>query len=157
MKYYVYHLIDPRNSKAFYVGKGSGDRINHHGTVSDKSNPEKVRRIRSIVDDGLEVIRVKVALFTDEQDAYDYEREQINSMLGLTNGPRGLVDADYGFMYRRLMEMYKTQVLYIVNGIDYDLHTATGKLTGVLKKAHEDGLMSLIAECRMEMRKEYAK
>ena len=26
MKYYVYHLIDPRDDSVFYVGKGQGNR-----------------------------------------------------------------------------------------------------------------------------------
>ena len=27
LKYYVYCLIDPRDSKIFYVGKGKGNRV----------------------------------------------------------------------------------------------------------------------------------
>ena len=30
MKYYVYHLIDPRDNSVFYIGKGTGNRINDH-------------------------------------------------------------------------------------------------------------------------------
>lgn len=26
-EFYVYHLVDPRNDKVFYVGKGKGHRV----------------------------------------------------------------------------------------------------------------------------------
>ena len=28
--YYVYALVDPRNQKVFYIGKGKGDRVSNH-------------------------------------------------------------------------------------------------------------------------------
>lgn len=27
LKFYVYRLVDPRNGRTFYVGKGKGDRV----------------------------------------------------------------------------------------------------------------------------------
>jgi len=56
--YYVYILIDPRNNKIFYVGKGKGNRINQHllGTLNDKTHEtEKIKKIREIQNSGLEV------------------------------------------------------------------------------------------------------
>jgi hypothetical protein len=35
-KWYVYELIDPRTNRPFYVGKGSGNRIDHHEKEADK-------------------------------------------------------------------------------------------------------------------------
>ena len=29
-KFYVYDLIDPRDLRTFYVGKGQGDRVSQH-------------------------------------------------------------------------------------------------------------------------------
>ena len=34
LNYYVYVLVDPRNSKIFYVGKGIGNRVFAHVTCS---------------------------------------------------------------------------------------------------------------------------
>ncbi|MCF6276650.1 MAG: GIY-YIG nuclease family protein [Candidatus Magasanikbacteria bacterium] len=51
LKYYVYFLIDPKNNKVFYVGKGKGNRINHHflGALDDKKNEsEKIEKIKEI-------------------------------------------------------------------------------------------------------------
>jgi len=36
-RFYVYKLIDPNTSLPFYIGKGSGDRINQHERQKDKS------------------------------------------------------------------------------------------------------------------------
>jgi hypothetical protein len=38
--YYVYLLIDPRNDKVFYVGKGKGNRVNQHllGALNKKNS-----------------------------------------------------------------------------------------------------------------------
>ena len=47
--FYVYMLIDPRNNKPFYVGKGKGNRVFQH--VEDaKNNP-------SISTDKYDIIR----------------------------------------------------------------------------------------------------
>jgi len=36
--FYVYALIDPRNNKPFYVGKGKGERWKHHFRETKKKN-----------------------------------------------------------------------------------------------------------------------
>ena len=38
-EYYVYGLIDPRNRKIFYIGKGTGNRIFEHERES-QGKPE---------------------------------------------------------------------------------------------------------------------
>ena len=43
-EYYVYGLIDPRNNKLFYIGKGTGNRVFQHVAESDK-NPESLTNI----------------------------------------------------------------------------------------------------------------
>jgi hypothetical protein len=87
-KWYVYHLIDPRDNKVFYVGKGSGDRDKQHqievGT-SKAINHAKCSKIDDILSSGLQVKRIRVAYFCCEITAYNFETEQIQSYKGLTN------------------------------------------------------------------------
>lgn len=37
--YYVYALVDPRNSKIFYIGKGKGNRVFQHAEAALLDNP----------------------------------------------------------------------------------------------------------------------
>jgi hypothetical protein len=51
--FYVYVLVDPRSAEIFYVGKGTGERLLHHGREADfaahgRAGSAKVRRIREI-------------------------------------------------------------------------------------------------------------
>lgn len=84
-KWYVYELVNPIDGKTFYVGKGSGNRIEQHekdalkGVCSKKCN--KIKHIWSL---GFEIQRRKNALFCDEQAAYDYETDLI-AEIGLSN------------------------------------------------------------------------
>lgn len=50
IKYYVYCLVDPRDGKVFYVGKGKGDRAfaHVHNAVEQPDEGEKNRRINEI-------------------------------------------------------------------------------------------------------------
>jgi len=52
LEYYVYLYVDPRDSKPFYVGKGTGNRILTH--LSDREESEKVKRIAELRKLGLE-------------------------------------------------------------------------------------------------------
>lgn len=86
-KWYVYNLIDPRDNSVFYIGKGTRNRINYHEREArnKESYGSKVDRIRSIVNSGLNVIKLKIANFNCEQSAYNLESELIKSTDGLTN------------------------------------------------------------------------
>lgn len=83
--FYVYKLIDPRDGKPFYVGKGKGKRYSHHEKEAKAgSKHEKCERIREILEAGLQVAHEIVKEFEKEQDAYDYE-EKIIAEIGLHN------------------------------------------------------------------------
>ena len=90
MKFYVYELIDPRNNKTFYVGKGSGNRVNKHELSIKKynkditNNIEKYNIINSILNDGMNT-KIKIVYESvNELDCYKKEENLIQEY-GLSN------------------------------------------------------------------------
>ncbi len=103
--YYVYLLIDPRTEpgRTFYVGKGCGNRINHHllGALEiDKIEKEKIKTIRNIQADNLNVGLVILRHGLTEKEAFEVESAMID-FLGkesLTNLVLGHHATDRGLM-----------------------------------------------------------
>lgn len=93
-RYYVYHLIDPRDGSIFYVGKGCGCRINHHvknARAGRVDNAAKHKRIALIMADGLRVIERKVSVGLSELNALQIEEKMIREMKeSLTNISKGM-------------------------------------------------------------------
>ena len=55
-KWYVYQLIDPRNNKVFYIGKGTGNRIHEHEKeASNGVCSHKCHKINKIRNSGLKI------------------------------------------------------------------------------------------------------
>jgi hypothetical protein len=83
--YYVYVLIDPFTNKIFYVGKGSGKRVNSHEKFkSGCNNIHKDLVIKKILESH-ELVPYKILKeFNNEDDAYDYE-EKIIQEIGIKN------------------------------------------------------------------------
>lgn len=103
LEYYVYLLIDPRTNKTFYVGKGHGNRINHHliGALEENlDEKEKVKTIRSIQSLGLEVGLVILRHGLTEKEAYEIECAMIDfiGVKHLTNLVKGHHSFDKGVM-----------------------------------------------------------
>lgn len=82
LPYYVYELRDPRNNEVFYVGKGTGLRLDAHtpGTEDDKR-----RRIADIAAAGLEVSRLVIGRFETEAEAFAVESVLIKWVYGFAN------------------------------------------------------------------------
>ena len=57
-KHYVCTLVDERNGDIFYVAKGAGERVHHHGKEAGSSDAEteKLNKIREIEKSGYSVI-----------------------------------------------------------------------------------------------------
>jgi hypothetical protein len=80
--YYVYTLAYP-DGRIFYIGKGRRNRINEHELYAKSNrrytyNKLKISTIKEIWDSGHEVVKNKVAFFSQELDAYMYEWAMIN-------------------------------------------------------------------------------
>ena len=83
--WYVYELIDPRTDTVFYIGKGTRNRLDAHEQEAKSGiNSHKCNKIRSIWEDGHQIVKRKVAQFWDEKAAYEHEAERI-AEIGLTN------------------------------------------------------------------------
>lgn len=94
-KYYVYTLSYPKSmgGTVFYVGKGTGDRINQHEIEAQGKhyarNPYKINVIRKIQRSGQHIVKNKLAYFDIEQDAFMYEIALIFLLPHLTNATVG--------------------------------------------------------------------
>lgn len=101
--YYVYLLIDPRTNKVFYVGKGCGERINHHllGALEEKTKEtEKIKTIRDIQKVGKEVGLTILRHGLTEKEAFEIECAMIDflGIENLTNLVNGHYSAERGKM-----------------------------------------------------------
>lgn len=88
--FYVYKLIDPRNNKTFYVGKGKEDRKYYHIKNVKRNNAPNgndylYNKIKSILKDGYEDVKYEtVKRFCDEDQAYKKEKQLIKK-IGIEN------------------------------------------------------------------------
>ena len=122
-KFYDYFLMHP-NGIVFYVGKGTGNRINEHEIEAKRGiKSRKCDVIRKIWANGEEVIKQKVAFFDNEKNAYDLEMLLIaffgrENLTNRTDGGEGLRE---GNQIAKKGE-HKSFVLYIPVTLVDDLH-----------------------------------
>ena len=72
LKYYVYALVDPRDKRIFYVGKGTSDRVYQHAedSLDEMNESRKLSKIREIHNAGLEVEYYIIRHNLTEQEAF---------------------------------------------------------------------------------------
>jgi uncharacterized protein len=106
--HYVYRLLDPRDGKTFYVGKGVGQRVLQHewdaleGTIP----AERLQQIRNIHTSGHHVRLIIHRHGLDENTAKHVEASLIDVFPNLLNLVRGH-DADLGVAeLENLIERY---------------------------------------------------
>ncbi len=103
--YYVYVLIDPRDNKIFYVGKGHGNRVFNH-INNPKGTSEKVATIQAIQAEGKEIQHYIIRHGLSEQEAFIVEsilidfltESNFRHVAALTNIQAGHGQYDYGIM-----------------------------------------------------------
>ena len=91
---YVYGLIDPRTGAMFYVGKGTGYRLNQHeGEARRGKLGAKNEKIREILSCGLRVECRVLEEFDTDAEAYVVEKaliaEHRDSLTNLNSGGGG--------------------------------------------------------------------
>ena len=125
LKYYVYKLIDPRDGKVFYIGKGKGNRVFSHINLSlryesrDEEISDKISLIREIKNDGLDVITIIHRHgINDEDTAYQVEAALIDEYNNLTNIQGGHNSNDYGpINVNQVENIYRLEKL-VIDDID---------------------------------------
>lgn len=146
-KFYCYALIDPSTNEPFYIGKGSGLRINDHFIPPFRSNNRKEAKIKGLLAKGyqpFEIGRV-ICKLTSEKEAFDVESFYIRyvfSMERLTNivfgqnlnlfRNSGDFEQRYGFDIPIVIQhnniRYELLDLFLGAGLDQILHEITSKI-----------------------------
>lgn len=86
--FYVYALVDPRDNKVFYIGKGIGNRVFSHELESEKSynsEKKKLQKICEIEKNGFLVKRLIVNWGLNESEAFVAEATLINMLNNMPN------------------------------------------------------------------------
>lgn len=75
LDFYVYALVDPRNRKIFYIGKGSGNRVFQHceTALQDDKESLKLNLIRDIIASGAKVEHYILRHKLSEKEALQIE------------------------------------------------------------------------------------
>jgi hypothetical protein len=125
LKYYVYLLVDPRDGKIFYVGKGKGDRVfaHVHCALTTEGESDKLNTIRDIKRAGKEVRYYIARHGMEEKEAFLVESVLIDlltfrdfaSVANITNIQSGHHQFDRGIKTAEELE-----VLY--NGGELEEH-----------------------------------
>lgn len=90
--FYTYTLAYP-DGTVFYVGKGTGNRIDHHEKEAHRGHAcKKCQTIRLIWATGEQVVKTKVREHLTEDEALDLEAKTIDML-----GPWNLTNGDYPF------------------------------------------------------------
>lgn len=150
LAFYVYVYTDPRSDRAFYVGKGHGNRAFAH--LSATGEHEKVQRIAEIRGAGYEP-RIEILAFgLDENTAYKVEAAAID-LIGFENltnrvvghGARQFgrmsVDAVHARLSGRKLERFEHDCIAIT--VTHSLARARKRLGSRFEDSSDDAIAAL--------------
>ena len=82
LAYYVYALVDPRDHKIFYIGKGKDNRVFQHAaaTIDEIEQGLKLETIKDIISEGKQVEYYILRHNLDEKEAYLVESAIIDML-----------------------------------------------------------------------------
>jgi hypothetical protein len=105
LKYYAYMLTDPTDSRPFYIGKGTANRVFNHLAFALSETEEqnlKYYKIRAIINGGSQVEHVVVRHGLTEKEALQIEAAVIDTLVYsgvlLTNKASGHNSIEKGLM-----------------------------------------------------------
>ena len=126
--YYVYCLVDPRDKKIFYIGKGVGNRVFAHACDAleyEDVSTYKLEKIREIIRSGHEVEHYIIRHKLTEEDALTVESvlidfltyQEFNTESLLTNIVAGHHQWGEGIMTTdQIMQIYDCKPLQLKSG-----------------------------------------
>jgi hypothetical protein len=93
MNYYVYSYSDPETLLPFYIGKGTGDRLNSHlrETKDSTDNKRKFNKIQKLIKTGLYPIISIIKDELSEEEAYILEAQLISQYGRKGYDPNGIL------------------------------------------------------------------
>ena len=154
LKFYVYCLIDPRDEKPFYIGKGKENRVFEHARSSIKNelNSDKLDKIREIRSNGLKVKHIIIRHGLSEDEAFKVESSLIDFMRhfgkGLTNEVFGHGTFKFGLMTaNEIISAYNAKPLnslqhnVVIININKTYERAKGGIS-IYKATHESWIIS---------------
>jgi len=120
---YVYMLIDGRNNKPFYIGKGKDERCNYH-VKEAKYYPErkskKLNKIRSILNDGFEIKIKKIEDDVTDEDALDFECLVISELRDIGFDLTNVTEGGDGASGYKHTEQHKNRMSFLMRGRKFD-------------------------------------
>lgn len=151
---YVYKLIDPRDGKVFYIGKGRNNRVFDHvydpakymreieeenvdEEIQVDANSEKINTIINIRDAGLDVIYVIHRHGLTDEEAFLVESALIDDYNGLTNLQSGRGSKDKGPM--NAVQIEKLYNLEKIEEFDEEDKVLVIKIKGNVSNYYEQG------------------
>lgn len=119
LKYYVYMLLDPTDSKPFYIGKGIDNRVFNHlacALTDTETSNAKYEKIREIIQSGQTVKHIIVRHGLSESEAFKIEASLIDTLtycgLLLSNIVGGHNSIEKGLMTsEEIVRLYNAQPL----------------------------------------------